>query len=283
MDDSTQTAAAAPGPRSAGDWRDAPDAVAPTVLLLGGLFTSPLMYRAMRRRLLERGAAEVVVANIWLPDWLIAMRRGMGAILTRSGRALLRAVAVSAASPDSRGAPLLVVGHSAGGLTARLLTSPEPFMGRKLAAARRIGAVVTLGSPHEVAHRRSIGRLLAARVTGFADQAVPGSLFAPTTGYLAVSSRFVVGQPGGNVRERAASMLYRGMLPLSRVEAIDGDGLVPVRAAGLADAEALVLDGIVHGQLGGSPWYGSPEAIDIWWPRAVEVWRAALKARLEGD
>jgi hypothetical protein len=283
MDDSTQTAAAAPGPRSAGDWRDAPDAVAPTVLLLGGLFTSPPMYRAMRRRLLERGAAEVVVANIWLPDWLIAMRRGMGAILTRSGRALLRAAAVSAASPDSRGAPLLVVGHSAGGLTARLLTSQEPFMGRKLAAARRIGAVVTLGSPHQVAHRRSIGRLLAARVTGFADQAVPGSLFLPTTGYLAVSSRFVVGQPGGNVRERAASMLYRGMLPRSRVEVIHGDGLVPVRAAGLADAEALVLDGIVHGQLGGSPWYGSPEAIDVWWPRAVEVWRAALKARIEGD
>lgn len=274
----------APGAsRAAGSWRDAPETVAPTVLLLGGLFTSPLMYRAMRRRLQERGAAAVVVANVWLPDWLIAMRRGMGAILTRASRAFLQAVAVSAESPESRGAPLLVVGHSAGGLTARLLMSPEPFLGRRLGGARYVGAVVTLGTPHLVAERRSIGRLLAAHVTSFADRVVPGSHFAPATGYLAVSSRFVVGRPGGNVRERAASMLYRGMLPLPRAETIDGDGLVPVRAAGLADAEALVLDGIVHGQFGGSPWYGSPEAIDVWWPRAVEVWRAALKARIEDE
>jgi hypothetical protein len=108
-------------------------------------------------------------------------------------------------------------------------------------------------------------------------------MFAPATGYLAVSSRFVVGSPRGNVRERAASMLYRGMLPLPRAGAIDGDGLVPVRAAGLAGAEALVLEGIVHGQLGGSPWYGSPEAIDVWWPRAVEVWHAALRARIQAE
>jgi hypothetical protein len=273
----------APDANAVGGWRSDPDHVAPTVLLLGGLFTSPLMYRAMRRRLLERGAAAVVVANVWLPDWLIAMRRGMGAILTRASRALLTALAASAGSPESRGAPLLVVGHSAGGLTARLLMSPEPFMGRKLGGARHIGAVVTLGTPHAVAERRSIGRLLAAHVTSFADRAVPGSLFAPATGYLAVSSRFVVGRPGGNVRERAASMLYRGMLPLPRAETIDGDGLVPVVAAGLADAEVLVLDGIVHGQFGGSPWYGSPEAIDIWWPRAVEVWRAALRARIGAE
>jgi hypothetical protein len=272
-----------PDASSAGGWRSDPDHVAPTVLLLGGLFTSPLMYRAMRRRLLERGAAAVVVANVWLPDWLIAMRRGMGAILTRASRALLTALAASAGSPESRGAPLLVVGHSAGGLTARLLMSPEPFLGRRLGGARHIGAVVTLGTPHMVAERRSIGRLLAAHVTSFADRVVPGSLFAPATGYLAVSSRFVVGRPGGNVRERAASMLYRGMLPLPRAETIDGDGLVPVIAAGLGDAEVLVLDGIVHGQFGGSPWYGSPEAIDIWWPRAVEVWRAALRARIENE
>jgi hypothetical protein len=225
----------------------------------------------------------VIVAKIWLPDWLIATRRGLGPIVTRSGRAFLEAVAVSAASPDSRGAPLLVVGHSAGGLTARLLTSPEPFLGRKLGGAHRIGAVVTLGTPHRVADHRSIGRLLAVHATGFADRVVPGPRFAPGTGYLAVTSRFVVGRPGGNVRERAASMLYRGILPLAREQAIDGDGLVPVPAARLASVETLVLDGIVHGQFGGSPWYGSPEAIDVWWPRAMEIWRTALKARLESE
>src|SRR6266496_1558496 len=106
----------------AADWRDAPDDVAPMVLLLGGLFTSPPMYGPMRRRLLGLGAAGVEVADVWLPDWLIAGVRGMGPIVTRSGRALLRAVAASRRSPGSRGAHLLFVGHWAGGMTARLLT-----------------------------------------------------------------------------------------------------------------------------------------------------------------
>jgi hypothetical protein len=262
------------------DWRDVPDEVAPTVLLLGGLFTSPPMYSSMRDRLLSLGADAVVVAGIWLPDWLIAIRRGMGPILSRSGRALVMAAEAAAASPSSRGAPLLVIGHSAGGMTARLLTSPEPFIGRRLAAAGRIGAIVTLGTPHQVAEHKQIGRLLAARATTFADSVVPGPAFAPTTAYLAVTSRFVRARPDGNIRERAALLLYRGILPLAGAQPIEGDGLVPTRSAGLPGIETLVLDGIVHGQFGGSPWYGSSEALEVWWPRAVDVWRDALRARI---
>src|SRR5712691_5239542 len=108
-------------------WREEPDDVDPTVLILGGFLTSPPLYRRMRRRLLDRGAAGVVVAPIWLPDWLLIAARDIGPILTRSGRAVLAARALADASPRSRGAPLLVVGHSAGGIIARLLTSPEPI------------------------------------------------------------------------------------------------------------------------------------------------------------
>jgi hypothetical protein len=264
-----------------GDWRDAPDRVAPTVLLLGGLFTSPPLYVPMRRRLLDRGAAAVVVAPVWLPDWLIALGRDVGAILTRSGKALLEASEVAASSPETRGAPLLVVGHSAGGLSARILTSDVPFLGRRLGAAGRIGAIVTLGTPHRVAYGRSLGRMIAARAAEFADQAVPGPRFAPSVGYMTVSSRFVVGRRNGNVRERAALMLYRGIMRPTPGVPIEGDGLVPVDAAFLPGAESLVLDRIVHGQFGGSPWYGSSEAIDVWWPAAVDLWRAALRARVD--
>ena len=68
------------------DWHAASDDAEPVVLLLGGFLTSPPLYRPLRRRLLQRGAAGVIVAPIWLPDWLLAIGRGVGPILTRSAR-----------------------------------------------------------------------------------------------------------------------------------------------------------------------------------------------------
>jgi hypothetical protein len=240
----------------------------------------------MTRRLLDRGAAAVVVAPVWLPDWLLAGGRGMGPIVTRSGRALLRAVAVAASTLACHGAPLLVVGHSAGGMVARLLTSPELFEGRRLGAAGHVGAIVTLGTPHRVDARAPIGRRLADAATAFADRVVPGPAFAPTTGYLTVASRFVRGRAGGSARERVACRLYRQIVPECERESeagCEGDGLVPSRAASMAGVEAIVLDGVVHGQVGGAPWYGSAEGLDVWWPRALEIWHEALRSRVGAD
>lgn len=272
----------------AGDWRTAPDEVEPTVLVLGGFLTSPPLYVPMRRRLLERGAAHVVVGQVWLPDWLLAVGRGIGPIVTRSGRALLEAAEVAARSARSRGAPLLVVGHSAGGVTARLLTSPEPFAGRRLGAAPRMGAIVTLGTPHRVSPAGLAGRGLAEAATDFANRVVPGPAFAPTTGYLAVASRSRVGRVAGDPGERVTFGLYRSVdaTAVARPEAwpgggVDGDGLIPVESALLPGAEAIVLEGIAHGQARRGAWYGSDEALDVWWPRALAVWHAALRARLE--
>lgn len=271
-----------------GDWRDAPDEVEPTVLVLGGFLTSPPLYIPMRRRLLERGAAHVVVAPVWLPDWLIAVERGLGPILTRSGRALLEAGEIADGSARSVGAPLLIVGHSAGGMTARLLTSPEPFAGRRLGAAPRIGAIVTLGTPHQVTPTGLAGRSIADAATDFADRVVPGPAFAPTTGYLAVASRSRVGRADGDPGERLTFGLYRSVHADATAGSggspggdILGDGLIPVESALLPGAEGIVLDGIAHGQIRRGPWYGSDEALDAWWPRAVAIWRAALRARLE--
>jgi hypothetical protein len=270
-----------PGPAVSlgSSWRDALEEVAPTVLLLGGYLTSPPFYVLMRRRLLERGAAAVVVGPIWLPDWILAGRYGLGPIVTRAGKTLIRAGAFSAASPASRGAPILVVGHSAGGIVARLLTSPEPFAGRRLGGSARIGAIVTLGTPHHVDEEGLIGRRLSDVASGFTDRVVPGPAFAPTTGYLAVTSRFVTGRRDGDRRERRAHRVYSGIVASTDRGPLEGDGLVPSRSASLAGVETLVLDGIAHGQSTHHPWYGSPEAIDAWWPPAVDVWRAALRAR----
>jgi len=272
----------APDPRSflpAGPWRDAVEDVPPTVLVLGGFLTSPPLYRPLRARLLRRGAAAVVVANIWTFDWLLAPARGVGPIVSRSARALATASGI-AARGTSLGAPLLVVGHSAGGITARVLTAEKPFAGRRQSHAPQIGAIVTLGTPHHVATSRYAGRRISAVAARFAERTVPGAAFAPYVGYVTVASRAVVGRVDGVGRERVAWRLYQGLLHDPAATAIEGDGVVPLRSAMLDGARQIVLDDMLHSQAGGRPWYGSEPGLDIWWPAAVDAWRTALRARV---
>jgi pimeloyl-ACP methyl ester carboxylesterase len=263
-----------------GNWRGHPDAVRPTVLVLGGFLTAPPMYRPFVKRLLERGAAGVVVSRVWTPDWLIAAQRGSAAIATRSGRALLEASRHSAEASD--GAPILVVGHSAGGLIARLLTAREPFPGRRFGAASRIGAIVTLGTPHALSAGQGVGRRLNEIVSAVAEATVPGAFYAPEVGYVSVASRAIRGDLAGRGRERVAYLLYRSVMGRAVMRETYGDGLVPVEAAMLAGARHIVLDGTIHGQAGGGPWYGTDLAMDVWWPAALAAWHEALVCRATG-
>ena len=259
-------------------WAGALDSTRPTVLILGGFLTGPPMYRSLARRLPERGAAAVVVANVWTPDWLLAGGRGIGPICTRSARALLEAGRIS--TEVSGGAPVLVVGHSAGGVTARLLTSPEPVAGRRFGAASRIGAIVSLGTPHRLAAGEGIGSRMNEVGASLAEASVPGSCFAPKIGYVSVASRAIVGDPAGTGRRRVAHLLYRSVIGRAAVPGTEGDGLVPVAAALLDGATRLVLDDAVHSPGIAGEWYGSERSLDAWWPLALEAWRGALRARV---
>jgi hypothetical protein len=263
------------------DWRDVdPAALDPVVLLAGGFLTMPAWYRPMAAELRDRGAADVVIAPIYTPDWVLCAVRGLGPVTTRAGRALLEAGARSAASSASRGAPILYVGHSAGGMLGRLLTSPEPFEGRRFGAAHRIGALVTLGTPHLVGNEARWGGRVATSGARFANRHVPGACFAPTTGYLAVASRRVLGDGGADDgRARAMRRLYEDVHPAPDQPVVAGDGLVPLASALLPGARHLVLDEAVHGPGERFPWYGREDQLDGWWPVALEVWRDALRAR----
>jgi hypothetical protein len=262
-------------------WLSDPESVSPTILILGGFLTAPPMYGPLVCRLLDRGAAGAVVADVWTPDWLIAGVRGIGPICTRSGRALRDAVRLSATL--SNGAPLLVVGHSAGGITARLLTAPEPLPERRFGAARWIGAIVTLGTPHRLAAGQGIGRRIRDVASVIADEKAPGAFHAPRIGYLSVASHAVVGDPGGNGRARVAHLMYRSIIGRAAVPGTEGDGLVPVAATQLDGARHLVIDGAVHGPGAATSWYGSTEAVDTWWPLAMETWRSALAVRARAE
>jgi hypothetical protein len=258
-------------------WLSRPDSIAPTVLVLGGFLTTPPVYGRMVRRLMDRGAAGAIVAGVWTPDWLLAGVRDIGPICTRSGRALRDAIRLSREVSD--GAPVLLVGHSAGGITGRLLTATEPLPGRRFGAARWIGAIVTLGTPHRLSAGEGIGRRINQVAASIADAHVPGACFAPEIGYLSVASRVIHSDPSGSGRERVAHLLYRSVIGRAAVPGTEGDGFVPVVATGLSGARQLVLDHPIHGPSAGVSWYGSDDAVDAWWPVALETWRSALQHR----
>ena len=261
------------------DWREHVDAVDPTVLVLGGFLMSPPFYRPFRERLLRRGVAGVVVDRVWTPDWLLAGPLGLGRVLDKAERALRSAALVSIRSPRSQGAPLLVVGHSTGGILARLIAGERPLGGARFGPAGAIGAMVTLGSPHRMDVDGRFGRTMVARATRLANRLAPGAFLAPEVGYVSVGSRAVLGCPDGVGRERVADVLYRAFIPSLGGTPIEGDGLVPSRRLCSRGPARSCSTALPTGRAAGQPWYGTESAIEHWWPAALATWRDALSAR----
>ena len=109
---------------------------------------------------------------------------------------------------------------------------------------------------------------------------MPGAFFAPTTGYLAVASRSIVGHAEAeDGRSRFMRRLYEDVHPAPDQPFVAGDGLVPVASALLPGARHLVLEDAVHGPGVRDPWYGQEPQLDAWWPAALETWREAIRAR----
>ncbi|HSH21561.1 MAG TPA: hypothetical protein VK992_02940, partial [Candidatus Caenarcaniphilales bacterium] len=62
----------------------------PRVLIVGGFMTAPPNYWPMRRRLLRRDVDGVDIASIWPPDWALAGLLGLGVVMSRVRRAIIR-------------------------------------------------------------------------------------------------------------------------------------------------------------------------------------------------
>ena len=241
----------------------------PSVLNVGGFATVPLNYWPLRRRLLARGAARVDIAPLWTPDWLIAAMLGFGPILRRTGRAIGRTYHSGGRQP------IIVVGHSAGGIAARLAMANKPFNGRIANVAEAVGCLVTLGTPHGLARLANRYQHAGHAATAFLDRATPGAYFAPRTSYLSIGARTPGAEfPGlGGVAANEFFSIAVG----DETQAL-GDGIVPFAAVHLEGAEQLTFDDVRHGMIG-SPWYGDDALVDRWWPTALRLWRTALAAR----
>lgn len=250
----------------------------PSVLIVGGLLSPPIAYRRMRRRLLDRDAAGVDIAPVTALDWARAGLRGFGALQ----RTVARAIAASHAAAGGR--PIMVIGHSGGGLLARLAMCEAPHRGRVGGAAPMVGCLVTLGSPHHL-HLASLGGSHeGVRLAAFLARHAPGAYHAPRTAYVTVASDAVVPRPAGEgpVRRGPIARLQRAFFLRITGPTLEpgSDGIVSLVHAHLDGARQLTLHDVTHGVIG-SPWYGDAEVIDRWWPVAVEAWRSVVAERAD--
>jgi hypothetical protein len=208
---------------------------------------------------------------VHLPDWLAMSFAGMGPLLLRG------ALAIRRARRHAPG-PIIVIGHSAGGIVARLAMSSESFEGRRAGVADDVGCLVTLGTPYRFDPVVAGWRHAGVRATAFLDRVTPGAWFAPRTAYLSVGSRRVPPSP----LRPSLSPGHLGhlvtRLAVGQTPGTHGDGLVDEARAHLPGARHLTFDDVLHGTFGGS-WYGDEHVIDRWWPVALEAWQEALAAR----
>jgi pimeloyl-ACP methyl ester carboxylesterase len=153
----------------------------------------------------------------------------------------------------------VLVGHSAGGLIARLYLCRQAVWGRVYAGVEFVDRVITLGSPHCGDRGSEMGWYLADE----ANRLAPGTAYAGEVEYLAVAGRSVLGRKYGSRAERRAYRAYRYMTGQGNTW---GDGIVPVHSARLDGAGRLTLPGIAHSLKVDRNWYGGSKAIvGGWW------------------
>jgi pimeloyl-ACP methyl ester carboxylesterase len=154
----------------------------------------------------------------------------------------------------------VLVGHSAGGVIARLYLYEGTVWGHAYAGVEHVRMVVTLGSPHCGDRGTHLGWFLSDE----ANRLVPGVPYTGLVGYRAVAGRSVVGDAQGTYQERRAFRMYHFF---SGKGDTWGDGVVPVESARLEGAETLILEGVSHSAKHGRNWYGHSKAVlRRWWP-----------------
>lgn len=226
------------------------------IVILGGFLSFSLLYVEMRDVLAQITGQPVWIVDTQSLDWLPS-------IVPPGWVHLLRKLdhTVRQAASRSTTVKITLIGHSAGGVLARLYLSPRPFLGHAFRGLDYIDHLITLGSPH-YNQRLSVH---GGRMSRWIEKRYPGAFFAPCVEYTAVAGKLVRGDRQGSLRERHAHTFYEELVGDGNVW---GDGLVPVTSALLRGSRQITLDGVSHFTGFGGPWYGAAEVVPCWWDDA---------------
>jgi len=228
------------------------------VVIFGGFLSADRIYFALRETLAALTGRHVSVVQTRSLDWLPSVSQyGWATLLRKLDRSVRAAAQIS---PTGK---VTLIGHSAGGVLARLYLSPRPFYGEAFRGYQRVSHLITLGSPH---HNQG-GLTRGGYMSQWIEQHYPGAAFAPLVTYTAVAGRSLRGDRRGAPRERMAYRTYRS---ISGRGDEWGDGLVPASAALLRGAQHITLDGVAHFAMFGDMWYGSETIVPLWWTASQE-------------
>lgn len=225
----------------------------PPIVFLGGFLSQPTLYASIGLDLVSLFGNRVFIVDTRMFAWLFTIFKfGWYMVLNELDHTVREALKQTGKNKA------ILIGHSQGGVLARLYLNPEPFFGKSYRGLNSIEHLITLGSPH--INLGGIKR--GGHMSRWIQQQVPGSAFAPQVCYTSVAGKYVKGNSTGTQFERFVFKLYKEIC--SDGEAW-GDGIVPVTSALLPGSKQITLNGVSHYSLIAEPWYGSKGILPSWW------------------
>lgn len=223
----------------------------PTVILPGYL-EGAIAYRQLEQSLQQMGLPTVTVPlrrRDWFPTLGGRPITPILQLLDRTVKQVLQQYNVS---------QINLIGHSAGGWISRIYLGEKPYLGRGeikpsiWSSHPQVSTLITLGTPHISQERWTRWNL------DFVNNNYPGA-FYPNVRYVCVAGKSIFGE-----RRQGSWLAYSSYRLTCGQGNCWGDGITPITAAHLAEAENLVVEGVKHSPKAAGLWYGSPQIIPSW-------------------
>ncbi|WP_008314380.1 esterase/lipase family protein [Leptolyngbya sp. PCC 6406] len=226
----------------------------PTVIIPGYL-AGAAPYRPLETYLQQQGIPAMTVPLI-RRDWIPTLGG-------RSVQPILTAIAATVTRLQSETGcdGVNIVGHSAGGWIARIYLGEQPYAVHNCdrdrpncwSGHKQVHTLLTLGTPH-ISQERWTRRNL-----DFVNQTYPGA-FYNSVRYVCVAGKAIYGKRWGTWFTYNSYQLTCGQGDCW------GDGITPITAAHLDNAQNLLLENVYHSPRPDGDWYGNAAIAAQWLP-----------------